>query len=155
MQKSMERMNIKLRNVLSDITSKSGQDIIKAIPAGERDAKTLSELADISFKNLKEIIVQSLVGNWNDDLLFTLKQNPQVDYYRRMQSRKGPPMGAVVATANKISKIVYMMVKTKIEYNESIIQINESLYLMKKQNMQKGIAVIQKQIEAYAMVHVE
>jgi hypothetical protein len=82
-------------------------------------------------------------------------KNPLGDYYRRMQSRKGP-MGAVVATANKISKIVYTMVKTKTEYNEALIQVNEPQYLMKKlKNMQKGIAKLQKQIQEYASIHPE
>jgi hypothetical protein len=37
-------------------------------------------------------------------------KSPMGDYYRRIRSRKGP-MGAIIATANKISKIVYTMVK--------------------------------------------
>jgi transposase len=291
MQKSMELMNIKLSNVLSDITGKSGQDIISAILSGERDPLTLANLADPRCQNPKEMIAKSLVGNWNEDLLFTLKQsydlyqfiqkqisacekkmekllgtysctlppenkkiircekkvdkknkvafdverygykifgvnlmrvpgihegsllkltgelgddftekfdtykqlcrwenlapnnkitggkiissklpkrknpvgqifreiavtvgkskNPLGDYYRRIKSRKGP-MGAVVATANKISKIVYTMVKTKTEYDESLIRINEPEYLMKKlKNMQKSVANLQKQIEEY------
>ena len=42
------------------------------------------------------------------------------------------------------------MVKTKTEYDETLIQINEPLYLMRKlKNMQKGIETIQKQIDAY------
>ena len=61
-------------------------------------------------------------------------------------------LGAIVATANKISKIVYTMVKTQTEYDESLIRINEPEYLMRKmKNMQKGIAVIQKQLEAYSL----
>ena len=70
-------------------------------------------------------------------------------------------MGAIVATANKISKIVYTMVKTQTEYlycvrstryDESLIRINEPEYLMRKmKNMQKGIVAIQKQLEAYSV----
>jgi DNA-binding protein YbaB len=74
-QKSMELMNIKLSNVISDITGKSGQDIIRAILSGERDAQKLSALADPRCKTPKEIIAKSLVGNWNDDLLFALQQS--------------------------------------------------------------------------------
>jgi hypothetical protein len=36
-----------------------------------------------------------------------------------MRVRKGP-MGAIVATADKLSKIVYMMVKTGTEYDEKM-----------------------------------
>jgi transposase len=46
MQKAFEQMNIKLHNVLTDITGKSGQNIIKAILSGERDPQQLAELID-------------------------------------------------------------------------------------------------------------
>ena len=284
-------MNIKLGNVISDITGKSGQAIIAAILSGERDAQELASLADWRCKTPKEIIAKSLVGNWNRDLLFALKQSyelyqfiqkqiiecelemeklfqqysinlppqnseiirskkqiekktkvafdvehyghrifgvnlmripginegsllkltgelghdftekfdtykkfcrwenlapnnkitggkiissklpkrknpvgqlfceiavsmsgsksPFGDYYRRIRSRKGP-MGAIVATANKISRIVYMMVKNKMEYDENLIKINEAVFLMRKlQNMQKNVAKLQKQIDFY------
>ena len=35
----------------------------------------MAELADPRCKNPKEIIAKSLAGNWNEDLLFTLKQS--------------------------------------------------------------------------------
>ncbi len=46
MQKAFEQMNIKLHNVLTDITGKSGQLIIKAILSGERDPEVMAGLAD-------------------------------------------------------------------------------------------------------------
>lgn len=46
MQKSLILMNIQLPIVLSDITGKSGTAIIESILKGERDAETLSNLAD-------------------------------------------------------------------------------------------------------------
>jgi transposase len=75
MQKSMELMNIKLTRVISDILGKSGQDIIRAILSGERDAKRLSWLADPGCKASKETIEKSLTANWDDDLLFMLEQS--------------------------------------------------------------------------------
>jgi transposase len=74
MQKAFEMMNIKLHNVLSDITGKSGLLIIRAILAGERDANVLAELADKGVKATKEDIVKSLQGIWRQDNLFELKQ---------------------------------------------------------------------------------
>jgi hypothetical protein len=41
-------------------------------------------------------------------------------------------MGANVATANKISKIVYTTVKTRTEYDETMVTLNEPEYLKKK-----------------------
>jgi transposase len=289
MQKSMELMNIKLSNVISDIAGKTGQLIIRSILAGERNPQKLADLADSRCKTPKEIIAKSLVGNWNEDLLFALKQSyelylfiekqiveceqkiedlfqkyssklpvqgkeivrskkqvqtknkvafdvenysyqifgvnlmrvpgisqgsllklagelghdftekfdtykkfcrwenlapnnkitggkiisshlpkrknpvgqifreiavamgtsktPSGDCYRRMRSRKGP-MGAIVATANKISKIVYMMVKNQTEYNEDLIKTSEPIFLIRKlHNMQKNVAKLQEQIK--------
>jgi transposase len=290
MQKSMELMNIKLSNVISDITGKSGQLIIRAILQGERCPQVLADLADRRCKASKEIIAKSLVGNWNEDLLFTLKQSyelylfiqeqitaceqkmeelfqkyssklpdkpkeiirskkkvqkknsvsfdienysheifgvnlmripginqgnllklgaelghdftekfdtyrkfcrwenlapnnkitggklissrlpkrknpvgqifrdvavatgssktPLGEYHRRMKSKKGP-MGAIVATANKISKIVYMMVKNQTEYDEKLIKMNEPELLMRKlRSMEKNMAKLQEQIDS-------
>jgi transposase len=289
MQKSMELMNSKLCNVISDITGKSGQSIIRAILAGERSPQALADLADRRCKAPKEIIAKSLVGSWDEDLLFTLKQRyerylfiqgqlleceqkmeklfqkysrklpdrskeiirsnkkiqaknkvnfdiesysykifgvnlmrvpgisqgsllklgaelghdftekfdtykkfcrwenlapnnkitggkltssrlpkrknpvgqlfreiavsvgasktPLGDYYRRMRSRKGP-MGAIVATANKVSKIVYMIVKNQVEYDEKLVNMNEPVLLMRKlRNIQKNMAKLQEQID--------
>lgn len=85
MQKAMELMNIKLTNVISDILGKSGQDIISAIIAGERDASKLASLADPRCKSSKEVIEKSLVAKWDDDLLFTLKQS--FEHYHYLQNQ--------------------------------------------------------------------
>ena len=85
MQKSMELMNIKLDVVLSDITGKSGQDIIDAIISGERDAEKLASLANWRCKTPTDIIAKSLVGNWNEDLLFALKQSYQLYHFIQKQ----------------------------------------------------------------------
>ena len=84
-QKSMELMNIKLVNVISDILGKSGQDIIQAILAGERDAKRLAALADPRCKASKETIEKSLVANWDEDLLFMLEQSYHLYLYYQTQ----------------------------------------------------------------------
>jgi transposase len=74
MQKAFDQMNIKLHNVLSDITGKSGMLIINAILTGERNANVLAELADKGVKASKEDIVKSLQGIWRKDNLFELRQ---------------------------------------------------------------------------------
>lgn len=85
MQKSMELMNIKLVNVLSDILGKSGQDIIQAILDGERDASNLAALADPRCKASKDTIEKSLVANWDEDLLFMLEQSYHLYQYYQTQ----------------------------------------------------------------------
>jgi len=74
MQKALTQMNIQLANVLSDVSGMTGQAIIKAILAGERDPHQLSGLRDWRVKASEEEIARSLEGNWQEDLLFVLKQ---------------------------------------------------------------------------------
>ena len=73
-QKAFEQMNIKLHNVLTDITGKSGSRIIESILAGERNAQVLASLTDKKVKANKEDIIKSLEGNWRDEHLFELRQ---------------------------------------------------------------------------------
>src|SRR5712671_252658 len=74
MQKALTQMNIQLANVLSDVSGVTGQAIIKAILAGERDAHKLAAFRDCRVKASEEEIARSLEGNWQEDLLFVLKQ---------------------------------------------------------------------------------
>jgi transposase len=74
MQKTMSQMNIQLANVLSDVSGMTGQAIIKAILAGERNPHKLAEFRDPRVKASEQQIAQSLEGNWQPDLLFVLKQ---------------------------------------------------------------------------------
>jgi transposase len=73
-QKAMTQMNIQLANVLSDVSGVTGQAIVKAILAGERDPHKLASLRDWRVKASEEQIARSLEGNWQEDLLFVLKQ---------------------------------------------------------------------------------
>jgi transposase len=74
MQKALTQMNIQLANMLSDVSGVTGQAIIKAILAGERDPHKLAALRDWRVKASAEQIAQSLEGNWQPGLLFVLKQ---------------------------------------------------------------------------------
>lgn len=79
MQKALTSMNVQLANALSDIGGVSGQAIIRAILAGERDAWKLAALCDGRVKASAEEVARSLEGNWQDDQLFELQQ--AVDEY--------------------------------------------------------------------------
>lgn len=74
MQKAFEQMNIKLHNVITDITGKSGELIIQSILSGERNAQRLAEWADKHIKASKEDLIKSLEANWRDEHVFELKQ---------------------------------------------------------------------------------
>ena len=83
MQKSMEQMNIKLSTVINDIVGKSGLAIIRAIVAGERDPKSLAQLADGRCKASKETIAKSLEGTWDEGQLFILRQSLELyEFYQ-------------------------------------------------------------------------
>lgn len=75
MQKALTLMNIRLKEVLSQIHGASGIEIIKAILNGERDKNVLVELCHQSvLKNKKEQVLKSLEGKYTDAGLFALKQ---------------------------------------------------------------------------------
>ena len=46
MQKALTQMNLQLANVISDLSGITGQNIVRAIVAGERDSQKLAELRD-------------------------------------------------------------------------------------------------------------
>jgi transposase len=76
MQKALELMNIKLKNVLSQIHGASGLQMIEAITKGERDPEKLLSLCYSSvIKNKSEQIKKALEGNYNETWLFLLSQN--------------------------------------------------------------------------------
>jgi hypothetical protein len=77
MQKVLTQMNVQLANVISDLSGVTGQSIIKAILAGERDPCELAAYRDPRVKASEEEIALSLEGNWQDDLLFVLGQEQQ------------------------------------------------------------------------------
>ncbi|MFN8258477.1 MAG: IS110 family transposase [Bacteroidales bacterium] len=74
MQKAFEQMNIKLHNVITDITGKTGQLIIKDILSGELSPEKLVQHVDPNVKASKEEIVKSLKGIWRKESLFELRQ---------------------------------------------------------------------------------
>jgi transposase len=74
MQKSMVTMNVQLSNAISDISGTTGQAIIRAILAGERNPEKLAKLRDRRIQATAEEVARSLEGNWREDMLFELKQ---------------------------------------------------------------------------------
>ena len=75
MKKSLILMNIRLDNVLRDITGKSGLAVIEAIISGDRDADSLSLLFDSRVKANKKDIKKALTGNWKKEYIFELEQS--------------------------------------------------------------------------------
>ena len=74
LQKALTQMNIQLATVISDIAGASGQKILRAIVAGERDPKALAAMKDRRIQASEDKIAKSLEGTWRSEHLFALKQ---------------------------------------------------------------------------------
>jgi transposase len=74
MQKTLTQMNIQLANVISDLSGLTGQRIVRAILAGERDPQALAALSHPGIRASRDAIAKSLEGTWRPDLLFVLQQ---------------------------------------------------------------------------------
>jgi hypothetical protein len=74
MQKALEQMNLKLTEVVSDITGKTGMTIIRAILAGERAPQLLATSRDKRCKHDQGTIAKALTGHWRAEHLFALQQ---------------------------------------------------------------------------------
>jgi transposase len=74
MQKALTQMNIQLANVIADVVGETGQKILRAIVAGERDSHTLARLKNVRIRASEDEIAKSLQGNWRTEHLFALKQ---------------------------------------------------------------------------------
>ena len=79
MQKCLELMNIKLKEVISQVHGASGIKMIKAILSGSRDKTYLLSLCDKRIVDKKgEQVLKALEGNYNECYLFLLEQNVQM-----------------------------------------------------------------------------
>ena len=74
MQKALTQMNIQLTNVLADVVGETGQKILRAVVAGERDGQVLGAMKNVRVRASVEEIAKSLQGNWRAEHLFALKQ---------------------------------------------------------------------------------
>jgi transposase len=110
MQKALTQMNVQIANVISDVSGLTGQTIIRAMVAGERDPQKLAELSDPRIHASREEVAKSLEGNWRPELLFVLQQEVEMyDTYQqriaecdlRLQEHLASFMGAVLPQPNE------------------------------------------------------
>jgi transposase len=84
MQKALEQMNVKLAEVVSDITGVTGMAIIQAILNGQRDPLELAKLRNDQCRRTEAQIARALYGSWRAEHLFALRQAVELyDFYRR------------------------------------------------------------------------
>jgi transposase len=83
MQKALSEMNLKLQHVVSAVSGVTGMKIIRAIVAGERDARKLAALRHELCRNPEEVIARALEGNYREEHVFALQQALQLyDFYQ-------------------------------------------------------------------------
>jgi transposase len=85
MQKALEQMNVKLTEVVSDITGLTGRRIIEAILEGERDPHALARLRDPKCKHSALTIARALEGTWRPEHLFELRQAYELYRFHHQQ----------------------------------------------------------------------
>jgi transposase len=73
-QQALDRLNVKIHVVISDVMGVSGLKIIKAILAGQREPEQLVQLCDRQIlKTKKAAMVEALRGLWRKEHLFALQ----------------------------------------------------------------------------------
>jgi transposase len=98
MQKALELMNVKLTEVVSDITGVTGLSIIRAIVDGERDPQYLASFRQSGCKKSEAQIAKALQGNYKPEHVFVLKQSlAQYDFYLRQIQECDAEMEAMYA----------------------------------------------------------
>ena len=84
MQKALEQMNVKLTQVVSDITGVTGLRIIRAILEGEREPKTLATFRHANCKKGEDEIAKALQATYKPEHLFELRQAVEAfDFFHR------------------------------------------------------------------------
>jgi len=74
MHKALQQMNVKLTNVITDITGLTGMLIMRDIVAGERDPEKLAQHRNVHCAQSEEEIAKSLQGHYKPEHVFELKQ---------------------------------------------------------------------------------
>lgn len=101
MQKALTFMNLQLHHVISDITGATGMQIIRAIVAGERNSDVLAEMRDVRCKATIETVRAALVGNYQPEHVFALKQALALyDFYQRSVAECDIQIEKVVTALN-------------------------------------------------------
>ncbi len=106
MQKALTFMNLQLQHVISDITGVTGMQIIRAIVAGEHNPDVLAAMRDVRCKATIETVRAALVGNYQPEHVFALKQALALyDFYQQCVAECDIQIEQVVAALNATRQI--------------------------------------------------
>ena len=87
MQQALDQMNVQVHRAVSDLTGRTGMAIVRAIAAGERDARRLAALRGKRCRKTGQEFVAYLTGNWREEHLFNLAQ--ALELYDTLQRQIG------------------------------------------------------------------
>jgi transposase len=87
MQKALQQMNIKLTNVISDLTGETGMKIIRDIVAGERNPHQLAHHRNNHCAKSEDEIAEALRGHYKPEHVFVLRQAVETYDFFRQQIR--------------------------------------------------------------------
>jgi transposase len=100
MQKALTFMNIQLHHVVATITGVTGMKIIRAIIADERNPDRLAAMRNVRCKASLETIRNALVGNYQAEHVFALKQALALyDFYQQCIDERAAAMLNIERTA--------------------------------------------------------
>ena len=108
MQKALTLMNIRLKEVISQLHGASGMRIIRAILQGERNVETLTAMCEDSIlKNKKDRVAKSLKGHYNQSGLFSLEQAVECyDFYQTQIHRCDKKIEQVLTKMSSGKKLI-------------------------------------------------
>jgi transposase len=86
-QKVLEDANIKLASVATDVMGMSGRDMLRALIAGQTDAKELAKLARGRLKQKIPALQKALVGRVTDHHRFMLRMH--LEHYEQLETLIG------------------------------------------------------------------
>lgn len=142
MQKALDQMNLQLHHVISDITGTTGLAILDAILAGSRDTEALAKLRDPRIRASHETIAKSLVGDYRQEHLFTLRQS--VALYREYQQR--------IAACEEEMQTLMKVLETKADDAATLPGAKDSV---KKCKVMKPARAMALREEAYRILGVD
>ena len=132
LHKALTQMNIQLQHVISDVTGVTGLAILQAILGGERDPQALARLKDHRIKASRDVIAKSLLGDWREEHLFTLRQSFELwKVHQQLIAGCDAQMAAMLAQFDNRTEKEAMLAPTKTNHKKP--QKNEPQFLAREE----------------------
>jgi len=134
MQKSLALMNLKLTNVVDDVTGHTGLKIIRAIIDGERDPLILAKLRDRRCKHSVEEIAVALDGRYRPEHLLELRCNFTMwEHYLKVIAEVDQAIATQLRTMKKTTELPELPKKKRVRGqrpHDPTFDVRMALYLV-------------------------